>query len=141
MDVYITFISNNLLLFVALIVIASMLLFNLFGASLRGFQNASPTETIKMINHDDAVVLDVREDSEFNSGHILNSVHIPQGNLKTRIGELEKHRGKPIIVSCRSGNRAGKACAALKKEGFDTVYNLAGGVMAWQSANLPLVKK
>ncbi|MDH5570703.1 MAG: rhodanese-like domain-containing protein [Gammaproteobacteria bacterium] len=141
MDVYITFVSNNLLLFVALIVISSMLLFNLFGARLRGYQSASPTEAIRMINHDDAIVLDVREDSEFNTGHILNSVHIPQGHLKARLAELEKHKGKPIIIGCRSGHRSAKACAVLKKEGFDTVYNLAGGVMAWQSANLPLIKK
>ena len=141
MDVYVTFISNNLILFAALIVISVMLVFNLIGARLRGFQNASPTETIQMINRDDAIVLDVREDSEFNTGHILNSIHIPQGHLKTRLGELEKHKGKPIIIGCRSGHRSGKACAMLKKEGFDTVYNLAGGVMAWQSANLPLVKK
>ncbi len=134
------FVSNNLPLFGALVVILAMLAYNLFGARLRGYQSTSPSEAIRMINHDDAVVLDVREDGEYQNGHIINALHIPQGHLKTRLKELEKYRDKAIIVSCRSGSRSGQACALLKKEGFESVYNLAGGVMAWQSASLPLVK-
>lgn len=141
MDVYLNFISNNLLLFIALLVISTMLFFNLFGAKIKGYTNTSPTDAIQMINHQDALILDVREDSEFSNGHILNSLHIPQGSLKSRLNELEKYKDKPIIVSCRSGHRSGQACSMLKKQGFDTVFNLSGGVMAWQSANLPLVKK
>jgi len=134
------FVSNNLPLFGALVVILAMLAYNLFGARLRGYQSTSPSEAIRMINHDDAVVLDVREDGEYQNGHIINALHIPQSHLKTRLKELEKYRDKAIIVSCRSGSRSGQACALLKKEGFESVYNLAGGVMAWQSASLPLVK-
>jgi rhodanese-related sulfurtransferase len=141
MDVYFNFISNNLLLFAALLVIMTMLFLNLFGAKLKGYENKSPTDAIQMINHQDAIVLDVREDKEFNSGHIINSLHIPQGNLKTRLNELDKYKDKPIIVSCRSGHRSGQACSLLKKQGFETVFNLSGGVMAWQNANLPLTKK
>ncbi len=141
MDQTLNFISNNLPLFGALVVILGMLGYNLFGSRLRGYSSASPTEAIRMINHDSAVVLDVREDGEYQNGHIINALHIPQGRVKDRLQELDKHKDKAIIVSCRSGSRSGQVCAQLKKQGFESVYNLAGGVMAWQSASLPLVKK
>ncbi len=136
-----TFISHNLPLFGTLLVILVMLGYNLLGSSLRGYKPVSPSQAIQMINHDNAVVLDVREDGEYRNGHIINALHVPQGHLKNRLQELERHKDKAIIVSCRSGNRSGQACTLLKKRGFESVYNLAGGVMAWQSANLPLVKK
>ena len=94
-----------------------------------------------MINHDDALVLDVRENKEYNEGHIINSLHIPLSNIKTRMNSLEKYKSKKVIIACRSGHRSGQACATLKKEGFENVFNLSGGVMAWESANLPLIKK
>ena len=137
----ITFIGNHWMLSAALVAVLFMLGTSFFGSSLRGYAAASPSDAIRLINHDDAVVVDVREDREFNQGHILNSIHIPQGYLKDRVKELDKYKGKPIIVGCRSGHRSSHACAILKKEGFEPVYNLAGGVMAWQNANLPLVKK
>ena len=126
---------------VALLVITSMLLMSTFGERLRGYQSTSPGEATMLINREDAIVLDVRETNEFQTGHIVNSVHIPQGSLKDRLSELEKHTDKPIVVACRSGHRSGQACSVLKKSGYENVYNLSGGVMAWESANLPLQKK
>lgn len=126
---------------VALLVITSMLLMSTFGERLRGYQSTSPGEATMLINREDAIVLDVRETNEFQTGHIVNSVHIPQGSLKDRLSELEKHKDKPIVVACRSGHRSGQACSVLKKSGYENVYNLSGGVMAWESANLPLQKK
>ena len=93
-----------------------------------------------MINHKDAFVLDVRESEEYKSGHLLNAKQIPLVKLRERIGELERYRAGPIVVVCRSGQRSATACALLGREGYAQVYNLAGGVMAWQKANLPLEK-
>ena len=141
MDQYIAFINENLMLVIALGVISAMLFFNLFGARLRGFKTVHPTEAVSMINHDDALVLDVRENNEYQSGHIISSTHIPLSALSGRLGELDKYKGRPVIVGCRSGQRSAQACAKLRKQGFESVYNLSGGVMAWQSANLPLTRK
>jgi rhodanese-related sulfurtransferase len=140
-DLFISFVTHNWMLIIALFVILGMLFFNLFGSRLRGYQPIGPVESVNLINHEDAVVLDVRENNEYHKGHILNSIHIPQGNLANRITELEKYKSRPIIVGCRSGHRSANACALLKKQGFETVYNLSGGVMAWQNANLPLTQK
>jgi len=140
-DQYISFVSQNWMLILALVVIVGMLLFNLFGSRLRGFKPVSPSAAVQIINHEDAIVLDIRDNNEYQNGHIINAIHIPQANLASRIGELEKYKSRPIIVGCRSGHRSAQACALLKKHGFESIYNLSGGVMAWQSANLPLTRK
>lgn len=141
MDQLITFTSNNTILVVAIIIVSLMLIHSLVGEKLRGYSSISPAESTQMINRDNALILDVRENNEYSEGHIINSVHIPLSNLKTRIGDLEKYKSQKIIVACRSGHRSSQACANLKKEGFAEVFNLSGGVMAWENANLPLVKK
>lgn len=138
---YIEFATNNLILTVALIVILYMLLWSYIGPRMRGYLSASPGEATMLINREDALVVDVRETNEFQKGHIVNSVHMPLIYIKERINELEKHKDKPIIVACRSGHRSGQACSLLKKNGFEKVYNLRGGVMAWEGASLPLQKK
>lgn len=141
MDLYINFVTHNWMLIIALFVILGMLFFNLFGGRLRGYQTVGPADSVNLINREDAIVLDVRENKEYQGGHILNSIHIPQSALAKRVTELEKYKSRPIIVGCRSGHRSAHACGLLKKQGFETVYNLSGGVMAWQSANLPLTRK
>lgn len=141
MERIIPFVTTNWHLFLALVVITGMLVWSYISPRLRGFRSASPAEATRLINHEDAVVLDVREDAEYQGGHIINSVHIPLRYLPERLTELERHKGKPIIVGCRSGSRSNRACGLLKKHGFDPVYNLAGGVMAWQNASLPMTKR
>ena len=84
---------------------------------------------------DRPVVLDVREDWEWEAGHIAESVHIPLGELGARIGELAGDR--PIVVVCRSGVRSQMAADAMAEAGWDTA-NLAGGLLAWHAAGLPL---
>lgn len=135
------FAGNHPQLFIALGVVLALLAWSYIKGALQGFKNVGPTEATLLINHDDAVVLDIREDHEFKDGYILDSVHIPLGRLKDSLGRLEKYRDRPIIASCRSGSRSGIACSTLLKNGFDKVYNLKGGVIAWQNANLPLKKK
>lgn len=140
MDQYIAFVTQNWMLVLGFFIISAMLVWNLIGPKLRGFTPIQPTNAVHLINHDDALVLDVRENNEFVGGHIINSVHIPLGTLQNRMNELEKYKSKPVIVGCRSGQRSASACATLKKQGFESVYNLSGGVMGWQNANLPLTK-
>lgn len=141
MDQYIEFIGNHYILSAAWVAVFIMIIYSFIGSRLRGFQTANPSLATQLINHSDAVVVDVREENEYLKGHIVNSVHIPLSYLNERLKQLEKYKDKPIIVSCRSGQRSGQACATLKKNGFENVYNLSGGVMAWQNDNLPLTKK
>ncbi|MGD8998895.1 MAG: rhodanese-like domain-containing protein [Granulosicoccaceae bacterium] len=140
MDQLTSFVINNWELFLALVIIIALLFASNLQSALSGVVQVGPAEAIKMINHEKAVVVDVREDKEFVEGHIINSIHIPLGNVQQRVNELKAHREKPIIVSCRSGTRSNAACSMLRKNGFENVFNLKGGIMAWQNASLPLSK-
>lgn len=134
------FVTANWELFLALVIILGLLARNLLGEKFQKFQTVDPAEAIGLINHEDALFLDVRTDGEIAQGRILNSIHIPLGSLKTRINELEKHKAKHLIVGCRTGHRSANACSQLHKAGFEHVYNLRGGMMAWQNASLPVTK-
>lgn len=134
------FVANHTLLVGALVLVGGMLIWNIFSGLLFGVENLAPLAATQLINHQDALLLDVREDSEYAEGHILNSQHIPLGALAGKIGSLEKQRERPMVIACRSGNRSAHACRLLKKHGFTQVYNLQGGMMAWQNANLPVVR-
>jgi rhodanese-related sulfurtransferase len=136
----IEFVQNNLMLVGVAVVSGGMLLWQSFGNKLSGVSQVGTTEATRLIN-DDALVLDVREDKEWAEGHIPNAKHIPLGQLSTRISELDKYKDKPIVVSCRSGHRSATACRTLKKSGFEQAHNLAGGIIAWEHANLPVTKK
>jgi len=134
------FISNHPLLFLALGIVLGLLAWNLLGEQISGIKSLLPQEAIQLINHEDAVILDVRQESEYTQGHILNSIHIPLNMLADKMGRLEKYRHRPIIASCLSGSRSVSACHMLKKNGFEKIHNLKGGMAAWQNASLPMIK-
>ena len=102
-------------------------------------RNLSTRELPAMVNRDEAFILDIRPKKDFITGHIVGSVNISNDQLTTRMGELEKHKDKTIIVVCASGINAGGACSELKKAGF-TAARLSGGITGWRSENLPVVK-
>jgi rhodanese-related sulfurtransferase len=131
------FVIQNIWLFL-LVILSGFMLFGggLFGR-ISGVKQVSPQEAVLLFNHEDAMVLDVREQSEWLDGHISKAKHIPLGQLKNRLADLDKFKDKPIVAVCRSGNRSGSACGILKKAGFENVHNLSGGMMAWQQAGLP----
>jgi phage shock protein E len=83
-----------------------------------------------------AMVLDVRESSEYATGHIAGAVLIPLGELAPRLQELPKDR--LIIVQCRSGSRSAQGRDLLLKNGFTNVTSLSGGILAWQAAGYPV---
>ena len=101
----------------------------------------SPASATLMMNREDAVVVDVRETSEWAGGHIANARHIALTQIDKHLVEIEKFKQTPVIVCCASGNRSQSARDKLVKAGFEKVFNLAGGIGAWSEAGLPLTKK
>jgi len=97
-------------------------------------------EATQLINRQDALVLDVREQAEYAQSHILNARGLPLSQLEARIGDLEKFKDKPLIVYCATDNRSRIAAATLKKRGFSNAVVLSGGFAAWQQAGLPVQK-
>ena len=140
MEQLIEFLGNHTGLFLGFSIVMGLLVWNLLSDQVSGIKPLLPQEVTLLINHENAIILDVREANEYEQGHILNSVHIPLSTLSDKIARLEKHRDQPIIASCMSGARSVNACRMLKKNGFEKVHNLKGGIVAWQNANLPLNK-
>lgn len=98
----------------------------------------SPVEATLLINREDAVLIDVRDQGEFTQGHLPNARHIPLSEVAQRTGELEKFKSRPLIVYCASGARSATAIATLRKAGFDKLYNLRGGIYEWEKAGQPV---
>ena len=134
------YLQSNYMMVIVFIGSGLMLLWSYFGNAIRGIKEVGTVEALQLINHKDAVIVDVREQKEFDTGHLLNSKLIPLGTLKGRIGELEKYREHPIVMVCASGQRSKIASAQLKNRGFTQTYSLSGGVVAWRKAELPLEK-
>jgi rhodanese-related sulfurtransferase len=134
------FLQDNWMLVALAMFSGAMLAWSFIGSRLSGVEQADTLKATRLYN-DDALVLDVREDKEFAASHIPKAKHIPLGQLAGRIKELDKFKGKPVLVTCRSGQRSASACRMLKKAGFETVYNQAGGIIAWERANLPVTQK
>lgn len=135
------FVMSNIWLVLLAAVSGAMLIWPSIGRKFSGANEVGALEATQLINHSDALVLDVREAKEFALGRIPNARHIPLGELNARMKELEKFKQRAIVVSCRSGARSASACATLRKNGFDKVYNLNGGMIAWEQANMPVEKK
>lgn len=108
-------------------------------SSKRGGRNLTNRELTALVNRDLGVIVDIRSAKDFSQGHIVDSLNIPADKIKDRLGELDKHKEKTIIVVCANGVHAGAVCAELKKAGF-TVARLSGGIANWKLDNLPVVK-
>ena len=86
----------------------------------------------------DVMILDVREQSEWDEVHIPGATLIPMGDIPARIKEIPTD--KTVIVQCRSGNRSSQVTDYLRQQGMTNVHNLAGGMNEWQAAGLPVEK-
>ncbi len=94
-------------------------------------------DATRLMNQSSTLILDVRDGAEFASGHLPRARHIPLQELSKRMGEIGKYKDKPVLVTSKGG---GAALRSLKQAGFTTVYQLKGGLAAWQQASLPVEK-
>ena len=135
------FIVNHWALSAAFVSVLALLIVTEVRRKLHGVPQLGPLAATQTMNAADAVILDVREDAEYKQGHLANALHIPLGQLGKRLGELDKFRERPVVTYCRTGSRSNSAAGLLRRHGFTSVFNLAGGIVAWQNANLPVTKK
>jgi rhodanese-related sulfurtransferase len=133
------FAHDNIFLIAIAAISGGMLLWPLVR---RGAGGATVTthEATLLVNKQDGVIVDLRDARDYDGGHIPNARNIPLGELEQRLRDLEKLKSKPVIVHCDTGNRSGSAAAVLRRNGFEKVYTLAGGLAAWRQAGLPTAK-
>lgn len=96
----------------------------------------SPQQASTLLAEKKAVIVDVREEDEWNQQHIPGAIHIPLGQLLGRLTELEQYKNTPVITQCQKGGRSQQAFNVLKSLKFSKVYNLEGGLDAWNEAGL-----
>ena len=103
-------------------------------------EHVTPAEAQKLIGEKEVRVLDLRTPEEFATGHIAGAVNIDfrAPDFEQKIASLEKQ--PRYVVHCSSGNRSAKALPLLQKHGFEHLYHLDGGFIAWEKAGLPMEK-
>ena len=130
------FVENWYLFVLALVSGIALALPGLRGAA-GGLQ---PQEAIRSINHEKAVVVDVREPEEYVSGHITNAKNIPLSQLQERLPQVVKNKKLPVIFVCATSPRSVRAQLQAHKLGYEQAQILAGGMKSWRVAGLPVVK-
>ena len=130
---------DNIFLIAVAFVSGAMLVWPLVRRGAGG-RAVNTLEATQLINRQDALLLDVREQAEFAQSHILNARWLPLSQIEARAGDIGKFKDKPVIVYCATGNRSSAAATTLRKAGFSQVFNLSGGFGAWQQAGLPVQK-
>jgi len=141
MDQIIEFVGNHTLLFIAFFATLGMLIYTEYTRMAGSTAQLSPFAATQMMNDGDTIVVDVRDESEFKNGHVLNARNLPVSKLDERMHEIEKFKDRDIVLYCDSGMRTTRASAKLKKNGFEKLHVIAGGLTAWEKANLPTVTK
>ena len=138
MDKILEFTSNHMLLVSALMVSFFVLVFTELRRKASGITNVEATDAVKLINND-GVVIDIRSADAFARGHIVNAKNIPADELDAKMSQLEKFRARPVIAVCDNGITAVRTVKSLRGAGFESAYNLKGGMTSWNQAGLPVV--
>jgi len=125
-------------LVIATIIVAVLALIFELRSRGKGSTTVGATDAVRLHNQG-ALILDVRDNEQFASGHIIDARNIAHDKLKESLDTLKKYRDKPVIVCCESGAASAAAVKELRAQGFGKAVNLRGGLAAWRQDNLPLV--
>jgi rhodanese-related sulfurtransferase len=137
MDHYLEFISNHSMLVLALAVVTFLLIKEFTEAIFSQFENLSPMQVVTKMNSEELVIIDVREAPEFVLGHIEKAINVPLGKLKED-KKLDSYKQTALLLVCQTGTRSAPACNSLSKMGFEKLFNLDGGMQAWEDNKFPI---
>jgi rhodanese-related sulfurtransferase len=105
-----------------------------------GSQQIGVKDAVRIINDENAIILDIREPGDYKAGHIINAKNIPASRLGEEAGNLSADKNRPVIVYCKSGLNSQPACGKLREAGYSRVYCLKNGLYGWQEENMPIQK-
>lgn len=131
------FLAHEWMLFSAFMALIAVFIMH---ETRRGGAAVTPAQLTRLVNSDEAVVVDVRDAKEYSAGHIVGAINIPHAKISSQLTQLEKHKEKPLIVVCKFGQHAGMVGKVLKTAGYENVSKLSGGMAEWQSSQMPVVK-
>lgn len=131
------FIVNHWILVTAFVVLAWLVFSDSINRKLSGTQPLGATQAVRLVNQQKGQFVDVRDKAEFDKEHIADSISLPLANLAEEISQI-KDKSQPLVIVCASGQRARSAAKQLRRQGFEQVFVLTGGLHAWKEAKLPL---
>ena len=135
---FIQFLQGELLLTGTLFALIILLIVNIYSEKNRKYQVVDTNGAVSLMDDDDLIILDVREEKERKIGFLSNDINIPMGQVKTKMDTLDK--SKNILVYCKSGTRSDRIADILSKNDFQKISSLKGGFNAWLKADLPIEK-
>ena len=134
----IQFLQNELLLSGTLLALIILLIVNIYGDKFKKYAVVDNNTAISLMDDDELIILDVREEKERSSGFISNDINIPMSQVKNKMDSLDK--SKNILIYCKSGTRSDQISGFLFKNEFQNISSLKGGFNAWLKAELPIQK-
>ena len=133
---FIQFLQGELLLTGTLFALIILLIVNLYSEKYRKYQVVDTNGAVSLMDDDELLIIDVREEKERKAGVLSNDLNIPMGQVKAKMDTLDK--SKNILVYCKSGTRSDRIADILSKNDFQKVSSLKGGFNAWLKADLPI---
>ncbi|MBW5802682.1 rhodanese-like domain-containing protein [Coxiella endosymbiont of Ornithodoros amblus] len=135
------FIARHWLLAAAFIIaLIALLVIEIRNKGLSGKYRLTLQQAVRLINNEKAMIVDIRDVDAYRKGHITNAINIPGTELDKHLQHLEQYKQQPIILVCAMGQKSGLLRNKLHKNGCEKVYLMIGGMNAWNSANMPVVK-
>ena len=135
---FIQFLQGELLLTGTLFALIILLIVNIYSEKYRKYQVVDTNGAVSLMDDDELIIIDVREEKERKAGFLSNDLNIPMGQVKAKMDSLDK--SKNILVYCKSGTRSDRIADILSKNDFQKVSSLKGGFNAWLKADLPIKK-
>ncbi|CUX96691.1 rhodanese-like domain-containing protein [Candidatus Doolittlea endobia] len=141
MQEIIQFVGNHPMLILLWIVLSGTLIFITCQSRFSKLGNITRDEAIRLINKEDAMIIDLRNQDDYRQGHIINSLNLTKEDIRCgKLGVLEKTKDKPVIIVCSIGTLSRGPAQNLIKIGFERVYILKEGISGWNKENLPLIQ-
>jgi rhodanese-related sulfurtransferase len=141
MEEWVVFITNHWILASLLgVVLTAFIINEIIGGHFGSKQTVSTERAVQMINHQEAVVFDARTEAEFSAGHIVGAEQLTATAIDKKMNQLQKYLKKPIIIATATGQDTTKMMTLLQEKGFLNIFILNGGMQAWKSAGMPVIK-
>ncbi len=131
------FIGNH---FILVSIFVFLLVAFIINEGKQGGAAITPSNLVNLVNREGAVIVDIRDNKDYGTGHIAGAVNMPFTSIDSRVGELEPYKEKPIVLVCKMGQHSGSIGRKLKAQGFEDVRRLSGGMAEWSANSLPVVK-
>ncbi|MDF1757998.1 MAG: rhodanese-like domain-containing protein [Legionellaceae bacterium] len=133
------FIQNHWQLSLAFVILSFLVFINEYLEMRKQGKTLSAEQAVELINHENAVVIDLRDPAAFKAGHIIGSIRASEADFET--AKMNKYKNKTIILVCNKGIQAAAVAKNIRTKEFTNPMVLNGGIEAWKTASLPIIKK